>query len=140
MPETPKLPEITLDASDLWREEVVTDRKNGIMRMLTPITPDGSVDAARKTVFVGEAQLMTNLGALPVPFEIPGDDLKAAVANFNDAAKAAIERTVQELQDLRRQAASSLVIPPAGTNLGNGGMGGMGGLGGGFGGGKIQMP
>jgi hypothetical protein len=56
------------------------------------------------------------------------------VAGYADAAKVAVEQAVRELQDLRRQAASSIVIPKAGS----GGFG-PGGLGGG-GGGKIQMP
>jgi hypothetical protein len=43
---------------------------------------------------------------------------------------------VRELEDLRRQAASSIVIPRGGLGPGGGGMPG-GGL---PGGGKIQMP
>jgi hypothetical protein len=47
-------------------------------------------------------------------------------------ANQAVEKTMQELQELRREAASSIVIPETG-----GGMGGLGGAGGP--GGKIQL-
>jgi hypothetical protein len=75
---------------------------------------------------------MTGAGPLPISFEIEAATLAEAVDKFGDAAKEAIERTVRELQELRRQQASSIVVP-------QGGMGGLGpgGLGGG---GKIQMP
>jgi len=69
-------------------------------------------------------------GALPIGFEIGAGSLEEAAEKFGPLAKEAIERTVKELQELRRQAASSIVVP-------QGGMPPMGGLGGG---GKIQMP
>jgi hypothetical protein len=43
---------------------------------------------------------------------------------------------MREIQDMRREAASQIVVPEAG----GGGMGGLGGMGGMPGGGKIQMP
>ena len=124
-------PEAKMDADNLYREEVITDRRVGTLRMMTPIKPDGSVDTKREALFVGEAQIMTNAGPLPINFEIEATNLADAVAQFGEFAKEGIERTVRELQELRRQQASSIVVPGAG------GMGGMGGMGGG---GKIQMP
>lgn len=123
-----------MDASDLWREDVVTDRKIGTIRMLQPIRADGSADPARATVYAGEAQMMTNMGPLPINFEIEARSLADAVAGYGAAAQAAMERTARELQEMRRQQASSIVVPGAG--------GGMpGGFGpGGIGGGKLQMP
>jgi hypothetical protein len=126
--------EAKMDADNLYREEIVTDRKVGTLRMMTPIKNDGTADTARPTLFIGEAQIMTQAGPLPINFEIDGANLAEAVANFGDAAKEGVERTVRELQELRRQQQSSIVVPGAG---GMGGMGGMGGLGGG---GKLQLP
>ncbi|MCC7327986.1 MAG: hypothetical protein IT521_14420 [Burkholderiales bacterium] len=124
-----------MDAASLYREEIITDRKVGTIRVLTPIAKDGTTDPARSTVYTGEAQIMTNMGALPVSFEIEAANLAEAVANYADAAHAGIERTMRELQELRRQSSSGLIVPPAGTASALvGGMGGMGG------GGKIQMP
>ena len=127
--------EAKMDADNLYREEIITDRKVGTLRMMTPIKNDGSADTARPTLYIGEAQIMTQAGPLPINFEIEGKNLAEVVANFGDAAKEGVERTVRELQELRRQQQSSIVVPGAG------GMGGMGGMGmGGMGGGKLQLP
>lgn len=116
-------PDSKMDATSLYREDIVTDRKVGTIRRMTPLKIDGSDDAARPTLYVGEAQIMTNAGPLPINFEIEAASLGEAVEKFGDAAKEAVERTVRELQELRRQQASSIVVP---------GMGGPGS--------KIQMP
>ena len=85
-------------------------------------------------LFIGQAEIMTNMGPVPINFEIEGKSLDQAVAGFATAAAAAIERTVQQIQEMRRQAASQLVVPQGGMpNLGPGGGPGRGG-------GKIQLP
>ena len=119
-----------VDVQSLYREEIYPDRKIATLRVLVPVKPDGSADTARPTLFLGEAQLMTNMGPLPISFDIPAATLAEALAAYSDAAKAGVENAVRELQEMRRQASSSLVIP----------QGGMPGLGGGGGGGKIQLP
>lgn len=123
-----RLNEAKMDIDSLYREEIVTDRKIGTLRVLTPLKADGSVDTSRTVIYSGEAQIMTGAGPLPVGFEIEAANLAEAVGKFGDTAREAIERTVRELQEMRRQAASQIVVP----------QGGMGSLGGG--GGKIQMP
>ena len=126
-----------MDADNLYREEIITDRKVGTLRVMKPLTSDGADDAGRPVLYMGEAQIMTGAGPLPINFEIEASSLAEAVDKFGDTAKEAIERTVKELQELRRQAASSIVVPQGGMGaLGGGGLGG-GGLGGG---GKIQLP
>jgi hypothetical protein len=124
-----------MDASAMYLEEMFTDRKVGALRRLTPVKSDGSVDASRPVLFVGQAEIMTNMGPVPINFEIEGASLDQAIAGFSAAAAAAIERTVQQIQEMRRQAASQLVVP-------QGGLPGLGGAGGppGRGGGKIQIP
>ncbi len=131
--------DIAFDASSLFLEEVFTDRRIGSIRRLTPVKGDGTRDQARDVLYVGETQVMSPVGALPIGFEIDATSLDEAAKKFGDLAKQAIEQTLRELQEMRRQAASSLVIP-------QGGMGGVGGLGGGGlpggrpGAGKIQLP
>ncbi len=126
--------ETKMDTASLYREEIITDRKLGTLRMMTPISVDGATDLSRPIQYLGEAQIMTSAGPLPISFEIEAKTLAEAVDKFGPAAKDAIEKTVRDLQELRRQAASSIVVP-------QGGLGGIGpgGLGGG-GGGKIQLP
>ena len=124
-----------LDPAALYLEEVFTDRRIGTIRRMTPVKPDATTDVARPVIYVGETQVMTQVGTLPIAFEIPAATLDDAAKQFGPLAKEAIERTMKELQELRRQAASSIVVPQGG--LPPGGMGGMGGAGGG---GKIQLP
>ena len=126
--------EAKMDSDSLYREEIITDRKVGTLRMLTPVKDDGTTDAARPVLYLGEAQIMTGAGPLPISFEIDANDLAEAVDKFGGAAKDAVEKTVRDLQELRRQAASSIVVPQGGMgSLGPGGLGGGGG-------GKIQIP
>ena len=49
MASQPDLPEVKLDPTSLYQEEVFTDRRAGTIRRLTPITADGSPDPARAT-------------------------------------------------------------------------------------------
>ncbi len=126
----PRSAELNLDPAALYLEETFTDRRIGTIRRLTPVKGDGSPDPARDVGYVGETQVMTPMGTLPIVFEIDAGSLAEAAKQFGPLAKEAIERTVQELQELRRQASSSLVIP-------QGGLPPSGGLGGG---GKIQLP
>ncbi len=125
--------DIKMDIASLYREEIYTDRRIGTIRALVPVDTNGATDTKREVVYVGEAQIMTQMGPLPVSFEIEAKSLGDAVTGYAEAAKVAVERTVHELQEMRRQAASSLVLP----GQGGGGGFGPGGLGGG---GKIQMP
>jgi hypothetical protein len=124
--------DMKMDAATLYREEIYTDRRIGTIRALVPVTANGATDGSRPVVYTGEAQIMTQMGPLPITFEIEAKSLSQAVDGYAAAAKVAVERTVKELQDLRRQAASGIVLP------GQGGAGfPPGGLGGG---GKIQIP
>lgn len=100
-----------MDAANLFREEIYTDRKIGVIRCLVPVTAEGKVDESRKVIYTGEAQIMTQMGALPISFDIEADNLAAAVANYREAAKAGVEKTMKELQELRRAAASKIVVP-----------------------------
>lgn len=123
--------EPTLDPTALYREEIYTDRKAGTLRVLVPVTRDGGADPSRPTVYSGEAQLLTNMGPLPISFDIDATSLADAVAKYAEAAKVGVERALRELMELRRQASSSIVIPPTGALPPTGPLGG---------GGKIQMP
>ena len=136
MPAETRAADPTMSADSLYREEIITDRRVGTIRVLSPLKSDGTPDAARPTIYTGEAQIMTNMGALPVSFDIEADNLADAVARYGEAAKDGIERTMRELQEMRRQASSGLIVPPPGAASALAG----GALGGGMGGGKIQLP
>lgn len=103
--------ELKMDSSNLFREEVVTDRKVGTIRILIPIKTDGAPDDDRKRIHVGETQIMTQMGALPLAFQLECETLAEAVAKFPEGAHTAVERAMRELQQLRQEQASSIVMP-----------------------------
>jgi hypothetical protein len=135
MTDQPNALELRMDPASLYREDVYTDRKIGTIRVLAPVTAGGLPDASRAVLYVGETQILTPGGLLPLAFEIPATSLADAIDRFADGANDAIERTRREIEQLRREAASSIIVPdhmPPG-GLGPGGPGGLPG------GGKIRL-
>lgn len=120
--------EIKMSDADLYREVVFTDNRIGTIRKMQPVTADGNDDSERPSRFFGSAQLMTPAGPLPVSFEIEANSLSEAVQGFGPAAQNAIERTMEELKELQREQASSIVVPKSGVDPSS------------LGGGGIQMP
>ena len=129
MAQEQQLPEIKLDVTQLYREEIFTDRKAGTLRRLVPVKSDGSDDASRPTLYSGQTQLLTPAGVLPLAFELEANSLEDACNKFPDAVKIAIEQAIEEAREMRREAASRIVVPDAG---------GMGGPPAG-GGGRIKL-
>lgn len=121
--------EARFDADSLYREDSYTDRRVGQIRVLTPMKTDGTPDTARPTLFIGQISVMTPMGTLPISFEIDAPDLAQAIAHFADGAKIAMDDTMRELAQLRREAASQIVIPEPGAVPPPSG-----------GGGRIRMP
>lgn len=119
--------EAQMSTDSLYREDIFTDQRVGTIRRMTPVKSDGSDDPSRPLVFVGQATVMTPMGSLPLSFELPATTLAEAVTQFGPAAQHAIEDAARELQELRRQASSSIVIPEAGAASLKG-MGGKGGI------------
>jgi hypothetical protein len=120
---------IQMDGQGLYLEESFTDRRVGSLQRLSPVTSEGAPDSSRPIVYVGQTQVLTPAGALPLTFEIDAGSLEEAVARFGDYAQQALEQTMQRLEEMRREQASSLIVP------GGGGMPGGGRAGGG-----IQVP
>ena len=125
--EQQQLPEIKLDPTQLYREEMFTDRKAGTLRRLTPVKSDGSDDTSRPVLFSGQTQLLTPMGVLPLAFELDATSIDDACAKFPDAVKVAIEQAIEEAREMRREQASRIVVPEAG------------GMGGPPGGGRIKL-
>jgi hypothetical protein len=125
------LPEVQLDLKALYREDVFTDRRAGSIRRLTPVTADGSADPTRPVLFSGQTQLLTPAGVLPLGFEIEAATLEEALKKFPDGVRVALEQAIDEARELRREAASRIVVPE---------VGGVPGAGPASGGGKIKFP
>jgi hypothetical protein len=126
------LPDVRLDPAAMYREEIFTDRRAGTVRRLTPITIDGATDTSRAVLFSGQTQLLTPAGVLPLVFDIEAATLEEALKKFPEGVKAALEQAIDEAREMRREAASRIVVPEVGAS----------GIGPGpaAGGGKIKFP
>ena len=108
------------DQAGLYREDSFTDRKVGSIRQLTPVTASGERDADRPVVYMGATQVMTAAGPVPLNFDIPGETLEEASANFGASAEKAVEEMAARLEEMRREQASSIVVPGQGQGGGSG--------------------
>jgi hypothetical protein len=107
--------ELRLDESELYREETFTDLKVGSIRRLSPVTADGKPDTGRPILFVGQTQLLTQVGPLPVQARIEARTLEEAIAKFPAAIEEAVAAMMDELRDMQRREASRIVVPGADT-------------------------
>ena len=100
-----------VDKSNLYLEESFTDLKVATIRRLTPVKPDGSIDKTRKTVFVGQTNIMTPNGPLPIQSAISAKHLQQAIKKFPDAMQDAVEKLAREVQKLKERNESSIITP-----------------------------
>lgn len=121
--------EIRMDPEGLYMEEVFTDRRVGTIQRLKRVDGNGEPVAGEDPIFIGQTQLMTQAGPLPLNFQIPAATLSEAAEKFGEGANQAMEETVKRLEEMRREQSSSIIVPD-----GTPGAGGMPG------GGQIKMP
>lgn len=109
-------PELQVDQTNLYREELFTDLKVATVRRLTPVRPDGSVDESRSPVFVGQSSVLTQAGPIPVDVPLDAKTLQEAWQLFPAALNRAIEDLVAEVDELRRRQTTGLIVPPSGAS------------------------
>src|SRR3569833_2047321 len=120
------LPDVKIDPTSLYREEVFTDRRAGTIRKLQPVPSTGADDNSRHVLISGQTQLLTPAGVLPLAYALEVDTLEAAIDKFPEGVKNALEQAIDEAREMRREQASRIVVPEVG--------------GGAAGGGKIKLP
>ena len=101
--------DFSIDRSNLYKEESFTDLKVGNIRRLIPVKPDGSEDKTRNTIFVGQTNLMTPNGPLPIQGVIRAKELQQAVKRFPEAMEEAVERMMEEAQKMKDQQGSEII-------------------------------
>ena len=109
--ETDKGPEIKIDQENLYHEETFTDLKVGWIRRLTPVTPDGNRDKRREPLFVGQSQLVTPQGPIPIQCEIEAKSLPEAIKKFPEAIEAAIKNMIERAKEIQRESESRIITP-----------------------------
>ena len=112
---TQPLSDLKLEETNLYKEEVFTDLRVGSIKQLTPVTSDGNRDLGRPMVFVGETQLMSQVGPLPVQTKIEAENLQTAIERFPAAIQVAVEAMIEEVKEAQRKEMSRIVVPGAET-------------------------
>ncbi|RLE30543.1 MAG: hypothetical protein DRJ61_12625 [Acidobacteria bacterium] len=107
------LDQVKFDSSNLYLEEVITDLRVGTIRRLTPLGADGNRDLGRPMMFFAQAQIMSQMGPLPVSGKIEATTLKEAIEKYPQAVQAGIEALMEEAREMQRQEASKIVMPGA---------------------------
>jgi len=108
------LDSLSIDTDDLYKEESITDRKAASVRRLVPIKKDGSEDAARETIYIGDTTLMTQMGPIPVQFPLEAKSLEDAFDLFPEGLKEAVEKLNDRAKEMAREEASRIVVPGQG--------------------------
>jgi len=105
---------------NLYKEEVFSDLTIGSIRQLTPVKPNGEPDKTRKLLFLGQSQVYTQRGPMPIQFPIDAKNLPQAMEKFPEAMEEFVAHLVEEAKELQRQEQSRIIVPgtaPAGGNI-----------------------
>jgi hypothetical protein len=103
--------DLNLNADNLYREESFTDFKVGAIRKLTPVKKDGSEDASRNPVFMGQTQLMSPEGPIPVSCLIEGTSLEEVIEKFPGAIQEEIDKIIAMAQKSKQKDDSRIIMP-----------------------------
>ncbi|NOY45815.1 MAG: hypothetical protein GXP50_10275 [Deltaproteobacteria bacterium] len=111
--------QVEVDKANLFREEMFTDLRAATIRRLVPVRADGSDDPDRQPLYMGETQILTPAGLLPVQAPIDAATLEEACDKFPQAINEAVQRLVREVREAQMREASRIVTPAeAGMGLG----------------------
>ena len=95
--------DFTVDKNNLYREESITDLKVASIRRLVPVKPDGTEDPARQTIFIGQTQLMSPEGPLPIQSELDAGTIEEALDKFPAAMQRALAEVVEKIKKMQQQ-------------------------------------
>jgi hypothetical protein len=103
--------EIKFSQDNLYREDSFTDLRVGTIRMLTPVKSDGSVDTTRSALFIGQTQVMSPNGPLPIQGPIEAESLTEAMEKFPQVMEQILRQMISEAKELQHQKESGLILP-----------------------------
>ncbi|HNQ01049.1 MAG TPA: hypothetical protein PLQ15_13020 [Syntrophales bacterium] len=104
---------VKVNLQNLYREEMYTDMRTAALRQLTPVKPNGEIDKTRKFVFVGQTNIMSPQGPLPVQFPIDAKNLQEAAERFPEVMDQFLTKLAEEIKEARRQEQSRIIVPNA---------------------------
>jgi len=103
--------DLSVNEDNLYQEEFFTDFDMASIRRLTPVKPNGIRDKSRNLVFVGNLNLMTPQGPLPIQAAIEAKHLKEAIEKYPDAMKDALREMQEKVKKLQQEKESKIIIP-----------------------------
>ena len=107
--------DFSVDKTNLYREETITDFKIATIKILTPILIDGSDDTSRSKRYFGETQMMSPEGPIPVRAMIPATTHEEAMDEFPNVMEKALQDLVEQVKQMKNKGqqggAKSKVIP-----------------------------
>jgi len=95
--------DFTIDQDNLYREESITDLKVASIRKMVPIKSNGQDDDSRSPVFIGNSQLMTPEGPLPIQAKLSATTLEEAMKEFPGAMKKSLDETIEHFRQMQQQ-------------------------------------
>jgi hypothetical protein len=110
--------DFTVDRSNLYREESITDLKVASIRRMVPITAEGEDDSSRSPVFFGHTQILTPQGPLPLQARLMANNLAEALSAFPQAMEQEMAQVIEQIRKMqaaeqqKKQANDSRIIVP----------------------------
>jgi len=105
---------------NLHREEVFSDLTIGSIRRLSPVKANGEPDKTRPILFVGQSQIYTQQGPMPIQFPIDAKNLQQAMELFSTAMEEFVAHLVEQAKEFQRQEQSRLIVPGGSAPGGSG--------------------
>lgn len=104
-----------VDKTNLYREETITDLKIANIRKLIPVKADGTEDESRETIFVGNTQLGTPHGPVPIQAKLEAATLEQAMEEFPQAMEAATKQVIEQFKRMeaeqKKKQDSRIIVP-----------------------------
>ncbi|WDP92294.1 MAG: cytoplasmic protein [Desulfobacter sp.] len=95
--------DFTVDKTNLYREETITDFKIATLKVLCPIHIDGTDDESRTRRYFGETQMVSPEGPIPVRSMLPATSLEEAVDAFPKAMEKALASLVEQVKQMQNK-------------------------------------
>ena len=103
-----------VDKTNLYREISITDLKIANIRQLIPVNIDGSDDTSRETIFIGNTQLGTPQGPIPMQAVLEATSIEEAMELFPKAMELETHKVIENFKRMEAQQKkekSNIIMP-----------------------------
>lgn len=103
-----------VDKTNLYREISVTDLKIANIRQLIPMNVDGTDDTSRETIFIGNTQLGTPQGPIPMQAKLEATTMEEAMDQFPQAMELETQKVIENFKRMEAQQKnekSNIIMP-----------------------------